>query len=79
MTEFHRQIMKKYFNIFYEFDQQKVDEVIFRHIEEGRSGYVCSMDMTNLAIASRNMDHLYVVNNSIVNNCFAEFNGMEAP
>ena len=67
--EFQFKYMEKYFNIYYEFDQQKVDQIIFKHIEEQKPGYVCSMDMTNLTIAARNSIHLQVVNNSIVNNC----------
>lgn len=61
--------MKKYFNINYEFDQNKVDEIIFDHIENNKPGYVCSLDNNNCSIANINSDHLQIVNNAIVNNC----------
>ncbi len=61
--------MEKYFKINYEFDQQKVDDIIIQHINESKPGYVCSMDMNNLVIAHQNSDHLDVLNKAIVNNC----------
>lgn len=61
--------MKKYFNINYEFNQQKVDEIIIEHINSNTPGYVCSMDMNNLQISLLDPKHLEVVNSSIVNNC----------
>ncbi|HEY5125461.1 MAG TPA: WecB/TagA/CpsF family glycosyltransferase [Ignavibacteria bacterium] len=61
--------MKKYFNINYEFDQNKVDEIILDHIANQKPGYVCSLDGNHLAIANTNPDHLRVINDAIVNNC----------
>ncbi len=61
--------MKKYFNINYEFDQNKVDEIILYHIANQKPGYVCSLDGNNLAVANTNPDHLRMVNEAIVNNC----------
>jgi N-acetylglucosaminyldiphosphoundecaprenol N-acetyl-beta-D-mannosaminyltransferase len=61
--------MENYFKIKYEFDQQKVDEIIVNHIENRKPGYVCSMDGTNLAVAHTNPGHLQIVNEAIVNNC----------
>lgn len=61
--------MKKYFNINYEFDQNKVDEIIFDHISKKKPGYVCSLDGNNFAVANTNKDHLDVINGAIVNNC----------
>ncbi len=61
--------MNKYFNLKFEFDHSKVDQIIFDHIDNGRAGYVCSMDCNNLAMSKYNSDHLNVLNGSIVNNC----------
>jgi len=61
--------MEKYFNINYEFDQNKVDTIIFEHIRNQIPGYVCSMDGNNVTVANLNPDHLRIVNEAIVNNC----------
>jgi len=61
--------MKKYFNVNFEFDHQKVDNIIFQNISKKNSGYVCSIDGNNLATANTNQDHLFILNNAIVNNC----------
>lgn len=61
--------MKKYFNINFEFDQKKVDEIIVEHITNQRAGYVCSLDGNNLAVANTNPNHLRVLNGAMVNNC----------
>lgn len=61
--------MNKHFNINYEFDNQKVDEIIIEHIDNNMPGYVCSLDGNNLAIANTNPDHLRILNEAIVNNC----------
>lgn len=61
--------MEKYFNINYEFDQNKVDQIIFDKISNKKKGYVCSLDGNNFAIANSNPDHLDVLNKAIVNNC----------
>ena len=61
--------MEKYFNINYEFDQHKVDQIIFEYISIKKAGYVCSLDGNNFAVANSNTDHLDVVNGAIVNNC----------
>lgn len=61
--------MEKYFNINYEFDQNKVDQKIFEYIENKKSGYVCSLDGNNLTIANSNPDHMRVLNEAIINNC----------
>jgi N-acetylglucosaminyldiphosphoundecaprenol N-acetyl-beta-D-mannosaminyltransferase len=63
------QKMEKYFNINYEFDQKKVDEIIFNQIESKKPGYVCSLDGTNLSIAQKKSEHLRILNEAIVNNC----------
>lgn len=61
--------MKKYFNINYEFDQNRVDEIILDHIANQKPGYVCSLDGNNLAVANTYPEHLRIVNEAIVNNC----------
>jgi N-acetylglucosaminyldiphosphoundecaprenol N-acetyl-beta-D-mannosaminyltransferase len=61
--------VKKYFNINFEFDQKVVDSIIMDHIANKKTGYVCSLDGNNLAVAQTNAEHLDIVNDSIVNNC----------
>lgn len=61
--------MKRYFNINYEFDPCKVDEIILEHISHKKPGYVCSLDGNNLATSSINPDHRHILNEAIVNNC----------
>lgn len=61
--------MEKYFNINYEFDPKKVDEIIFEHITNKKAGYVCSLDGNNLVVANTNPDHMAILNEAIVNNC----------
>lgn len=61
--------MKEYFGINFEFDHDKVDEIIDRHIRENKPGYVCSLDGNNFSTAQRFPEHMTVVNSSIVNNC----------
>jgi N-acetylglucosaminyldiphosphoundecaprenol N-acetyl-beta-D-mannosaminyltransferase len=61
--------MERYFNIKFEFDQEKVDQVILNHIANQKPGYVCSLDLNNLTVGNLNSEHLNVLNKSIVNNC----------
>jgi N-acetylglucosaminyldiphosphoundecaprenol N-acetyl-beta-D-mannosaminyltransferase len=62
-------IVKKYFNINFEFDHNDVDSIIIDHIEKKKPGYVCSLDGNNISNAQNNSHHLKIINGSIVNNC----------
>lgn len=61
--------MKKYFNVYLEFDKHKVDEIIKETIITGGKGYVCSVEGNVLATANRNREYLDIVNGAIVNIC----------
>jgi N-acetylglucosaminyldiphosphoundecaprenol N-acetyl-beta-D-mannosaminyltransferase len=61
--------MRKYFNIYLEFDTERIDEIIQSTIAEKSKGYVCSIESNNLTYANRHSDFLKVVNEAIVNIC----------
>lgn len=60
---------KRYFNVKLEFDKRKLDKTIFDAIENGKKGYVCSVESNNLTVANNNLDFLKVLNGALVNNC----------
>lgn len=60
---------KKYFNVYIEFDRQKLERTIFDAIERGEPGYSCSVEANNLTIANKNPEFLDVLNGALVNNC----------
>lgn len=60
--------MEIYFGINFEFDHNKVDEIIEDCITANKSGYVCSMDGTNFSFAIQRPEHRKILNNAIVNN-----------
>jgi N-acetylglucosaminyldiphosphoundecaprenol N-acetyl-beta-D-mannosaminyltransferase len=61
--------MKKYFNIYLEFDKDKVDQIIHDTIIKKGKGFVCSVEANNLTVANKNPDFLRVVNGALVNIC----------
>ena len=61
--------MKKYFNIYLEFDKDKVDQIIHDTIIKKGKGFVCSVEANNLTVANKNSDFLRVVNSALVNIC----------
>ena len=61
--------MKNYFNVNFEFDKEKINEIIQLSIEKGISGYVCSVDGNSLISASKNSSHLEALNKATVNLC----------
>lgn len=61
--------MEKYFNVYIEFDKQKVDTIIQNAIKQNKKGYVCSVESNNLTIANTNQRFLSVVNEALVNIC----------
>jgi N-acetylglucosaminyldiphosphoundecaprenol N-acetyl-beta-D-mannosaminyltransferase len=61
--------MQNYFNVLFEFDRQKVNNVIRQSISDNVSGYVCSIDGNSLVSANNNVDHLEALNGATVNLC----------
>lgn len=59
--------MSDYLKVKLDFDHDSVDKTIKDCIDNKQSGYVCVVDMTNLAIAYSNEEHLTILNNSLVN------------
>ena len=60
---------KRYFNVRLEFDRDRLDKTIFDAIENGETGYVCSVESNNLTVANNNPEFLKVLNGALVNNC----------
>ncbi|RHJ95232.1 WecB/TagA/CpsF family glycosyltransferase [Parabacteroides bouchesdurhonensis] len=61
--------MKEYFNVFLEFDKEKVHQIIKNAIKENKNGYVCAIESNNLAVANKDKAFNEVVNKSLVNVC----------
>jgi len=61
--------MKKYFNIFLEFNAERVDEIIQSSIAGRDKGYVCVVESNNLAYANTHLDFMKVLNEGMVNIC----------
>lgn len=61
--------MKKFFNVFLEFDPNSVDEIIQSAIENKKKGYVCSVESNNLTHANMHPDFMEVINGAMVNIC----------
>ena len=57
---------KRYFNVKLEFDKRKLDKTIFDAIENGKKGYVCSVESNNLTVANNNLDFLKVLKAKIL-------------
>ncbi len=58
-----------YFNVKLEFDKENFDKTIFDAIEQGMTGYSCSIESNNLTVANKNPKFLKVLNGALVNNC----------
>lgn len=61
--------MEKFFNVYIEFDRQKVDTIIHSTIVNNGKGYVCSVEGNVISIANTNSEYLNIVNNALVNIC----------
>ncbi len=61
--------MKKYFDIFIEFDRYKVNDLIENAILNSKKGYICVIDGNVLANANRNKEYRKVINGGLVNLC----------
>lgn len=63
------ELKKKYFNVYLEFDKNKVDSIIENTIRNGGRGYVCSIEANNLSVANQDPFFGEVVNSALVNIC----------
>jgi N-acetylglucosaminyldiphosphoundecaprenol N-acetyl-beta-D-mannosaminyltransferase len=61
--------MKKYFNIFLEFDHKAFNNTIKNTINSKTKGYVCVVDANVLTMAQSNLSYLKVINEAMVNTC----------
>lgn len=61
--------MKKYFNIFLEFNHTKFNRIIEELITQKGKGYICVVDANVLTMAQSNKTYLEVINEAMVNTC----------
>ena len=61
--------MKKYFDIYLEFDKNKIDKKINDAIEQNKKGYVCVVDGNVLATAYKQNEYKEIINGGLVNIC----------
>lgn len=65
--------METYFNIRYEFNRQRVHELIDEQLAKTEPGYICVADGVILNIANRNPQYLDVVNGSMFSICDSSY------
>lgn len=65
--------MEIYFNIRYEFDKQRVHELIDEQLANGEPGYICVADGVIMNIVNRDKDYLRVVNDSLFSICDSSY------
>lgn len=65
--------METYFNIRYEFDHERVAELIDRQLADGQPGYICVADGVILNNANRNANYLKVINGSMFSICDSSY------
>lgn len=61
--------MKKYFDIYIEFDKSKIIKKINDSIEQNIKGYVCVVDGNVLATAHKQKEYRHIINGALVNIC----------
>lgn len=61
--------MKKYFNVFLEFDKEIVHSTIQNAVKNNHKGYVCAIESNNLSIANKDPYFNHVVNQALINVC----------
>lgn len=69
--------MKKYFNINFEFNHQKIEEIV-EQTAKNKKGYCCFIDLNSLVHAYKNEDFMEVLNNAFVNSCDGSYIAMSA-
>ncbi len=66
-------MIRKHFNINYEFDREEALKLIDDQVTEGGKGYVVVADGVILSLANRKPDYLEVVNSSMFSVCDSSF------
>ena len=61
--------MNKYFNIYLEFDRNKVDSTVHEAINKKEKSYICVVDGNVLATAHKNDFYRAIINGALVNLC----------
>jgi N-acetylglucosaminyldiphosphoundecaprenol N-acetyl-beta-D-mannosaminyltransferase len=61
--------MQRYFDILFEFDQNKFNGIITDSIEQKKKGYICVVDGNVLAETVRSASYKEIINNALVNSC----------
>jgi N-acetylglucosaminyldiphosphoundecaprenol N-acetyl-beta-D-mannosaminyltransferase len=61
--------MKKYFNVSFEFDRQKIFQTIDEFLVRRSKGFVCVVDGNVLATANKVESYNVIINSSIINCC----------
>ena len=61
--------MKKYFNIFLEFDHNKFYDIIKNSIQQKAKGYICVVDVNVLTMAQKDLTYQKIINNALINTC----------
>jgi len=69
--------MNKYFNINFEFDHLKLEDIILKMSIRGK-GYCCFVDLTSLVYSYYNSDFQEVLNGASVNSCDGSYIAMFA-
>jgi N-acetylglucosaminyldiphosphoundecaprenol N-acetyl-beta-D-mannosaminyltransferase len=61
--------MKKYFDVYLEFDHEKLFDTINRSVEDGHKGYMCVVDANIITTAQRDPEFKKIINSALVNTC----------
>lgn len=61
--------MRKYFNVYIEFDKDLINDTIEKAVQSSHKGYVCAIESNNLSIANKNKQFNKIINNALVNIC----------
>jgi N-acetylglucosaminyldiphosphoundecaprenol N-acetyl-beta-D-mannosaminyltransferase len=69
--------MKKYFNVQFEFDHQKLETIVKNKAKEGK-GYCCFVDLNSLTNSFKYEKFRIILNNSLSNSCDGSYIAMLA-
>lgn len=71
--------MKKYFNVFLEFNHSKIESTILNIANsQTMKGYCCFVDLNSLVNANKNPDILKVINEATINSCDGSYIALAA-